>query len=50
MRRLNLVLIILIALVFGAQPVSAQDVWVHTDGNGGEYYVVTESLVNETSY
>ncbi|MBR1859154.1 MAG: hypothetical protein IJ797_06630 [Selenomonadaceae bacterium] len=30
--------------------VSAQDVWVYTDGNGKQYYVMTEIMVNKTQY
>ena len=45
----------LFAATFGFQfvnieKVSAQDVWVYTDGSGVQYYVMTETMLNETKY
>ena len=47
----NLALAILIfAAVFGAQTVSAQEIFICTDKDGVEYSVLTETIVNRTEF
>ena len=47
-KRFSMLLVVMLT-VFTARAF-AQDFWVFTDSNGGEYYVMNDTIINKTEY